>query len=77
MFALLLSSCVTNKKYQYLQKDDVNAKANAFPKDSIVRTYPLDDFEYKLQSEDILSIRFFSLTPTEFDFFALHSGVID
>ena len=49
----------------------MNAKADAFPKDSILRTYPLDDFEYKLQPEDILSIRFYSLTPVEFDFFAL------
>ena len=65
------TSCVTNKKYQYLQKNDVNARADAFLKDSILRTYPLDDFEYKLQSEDILSIRFYSLTPVEFDFFSL------
>jgi len=66
-----ISSCVTNKKIQYLQKDDVNAKADAFPKDTILRTYRLDDFEYKLQSEDVLSIRFYSLTPEEFDFFSL------
>ena len=68
---LTVSSCVINKKIQYLQKDDVNAKADAFPKDSILRTYPLDDFEYHLQPEDILSIQFFSLTPIEFDFFKL------
>jgi polysaccharide biosynthesis/export protein len=70
-FVLLVSSCVTNKKYQYLQKDDVNVKQGVIPKDSILRTYPLDDFEYHLQPEDILSIQFYSLTTEEFDFFAL------
>jgi len=68
---MAISSCVTNKKYQYLQKDDVNVSADAFPKDTILRIYPLDDFEYKFQSEDVLSIRFYSLTPEEFNFFAL------
>lgn len=67
----VLGSCVTNKKYQYLQKDDVNVKPGTFPTDTILRVYPLDDFEYHLQPEDILSIQFFSLTPDEFDFFKL------
>ena len=64
-------SCVVNKKYQYLQHDDVNLETNAAPKDSVLRTYNLDDFEYKLQPEDILSVQFFSLTPEEYDFFSL------
>ena len=64
-------SCVVNKKYQYLQHDDVNLETNAAPKDSVLRTYDLDDFEYKLQPEDILSVQFFSLTPEEYDFFSL------
>jgi len=68
---LVLTSCVTNKKYQYLQKTDVNVKADAFPKDSVLRSYPLDDFEYHLQPEDIISVQFFSLTPEEFNFFTL------
>jgi polysaccharide biosynthesis/export protein len=68
---VLLSACVVNKKYQYLQKDDVNMKDDAVVKDSILRNYELSDFEYKLQPEDILSIRFYSLTPEEFDFFSL------
>ena len=71
MLVLLLSSCVTNKKIQYLQKDDVNVKQGVIPKDSILRTYPLDDFEYHLQPEDILSVQFFSLTPDEYNFFTL------
>lgn len=70
-FLLLISSCVVNKKYQYLQSNDVNIKPDAIAKDSILRTYDLNDFEYKLQPEDILSVQFYSLTPEEFDFFSL------
>lgn len=62
-----LTSCVTNKKYVYLQKDDVNVKD--LPKDSIVRTYDLQQYEYRIQPEDNISVRFESLTPEEYDFF--------
>ena len=68
---LLASSCVVNKKYQYLQNDDVNQKPSAILKDSVLRVYNLDDFEYRLQPEDILSVQFYSLTPDEFNFFSL------
>ena len=66
--ALMLSSCVTNKKYVYLQKKDVNKQH--LPTDTIVREYAYRDFEYRIQPEDILSIRFQSLTPNEYDFFS-------
>lgn len=65
--AALLSSCVTNKKYVYLQMDDVNVKD--LPKDSLMRTYDLPDYEYRIQPEDIISVRFESLTPQEYDIF--------
>lgn len=68
------NACVVNKKVQYLQKDDVNVKAEALAKDSIYRTYELSDFEYKLQPEDIISVKFYSLTPDEFNFFTLKEG---
>ncbi len=68
---LATTSCVVNKKYQYLQHNDVNLETNAAAKDSVLRTYELSDFEYKLQPEDILSVQFFSLTPEEYDFFSL------
>ncbi|MBL7860727.1 MAG: polysaccharide biosynthesis/export family protein [Cyclobacteriaceae bacterium] len=71
--AHLLSSCVTNKKYVYLQKDDVNVRA--LPKDSVVRTYDLHEYEYKIQTEDNLSVRFESLTPEEYDIFNRSTGV--
>jgi polysaccharide biosynthesis/export protein len=69
--AIVLSSCVTNKKYVYLQKDDVNVKG--LPKDSVTREYKLADFDYKIQSNDLVSIQFESLTPDEYNFF-LQSG---
>jgi polysaccharide export outer membrane protein len=62
-----LSSCVTNKKYVYLQKDDVNVRD--LPKDSIVREHPLATFDYKIQPNDLISVQFESLTPDEFNFF--------
>ncbi|MCF6297591.1 MAG: polysaccharide biosynthesis/export family protein [Flavobacteriaceae bacterium] len=68
---LLVNSCVVNKKYQYLQNDDVNVKSDVFPKDSVLRVYNLDNFEYRLQPEDIISVQFFSLSPEEFNFFVL------
>jgi len=65
---LLLASCVSNKQVQYLQKEDVNARN--LTKDSIVRSYAIDTFHYKIQTNDLLSVRFASLTPKEYDFFA-------
>ena len=68
------SSCVTNKKYQYFQKDDVNVKTNAMPKDSVIRAYMLTNYEYKIQAEDVLNISFKSLTPEELDFFSIQGS---
>ncbi len=63
---IFLSSCVTNKKFVLLQKDDVNKKD--LPKDTTVRTYTIGQYDYKIQPEDIISVRFESLTPKDFDF---------
>ncbi|MEQ8361373.1 MAG: polysaccharide biosynthesis/export family protein [Cyclobacteriaceae bacterium] len=65
-FLLLLGSCVSNKKFVYLQQDDVNKKD--LTKDSVVRSYDIAQFEYRIQPEDIISVRFESLTPDDFDF---------
>lgn len=64
---IMFSSCVTNKKYVYLQKDDVNVRD--LPKDTVVREYDLQSYEYRIQPEDNISVRFESLTPQEYDIF--------
>jgi polysaccharide export outer membrane protein len=72
LFAGLISlaSCVSNKKITLLQKDDVYSKGTSLPIDSVVRTYAVDTFQYRIQPNDILSVRFESLTAKEYDFFA-------
>ncbi|GAA0193022.1 hypothetical protein GCM10009122_55950 [Fulvivirga kasyanovii] len=47
--------------------DELN---ESFPKDTVLRVYDLADYEYRVQPEDILSIRFSSLTKEEFDIFS-------
>jgi polysaccharide export outer membrane protein len=64
----MLGSCVPNRKYVFLQHRDVNEKE--LPTDTVVRRYDYRSFEYKIQPEDILSIRFESLTAKEYDFFS-------
>ena len=64
--AFAAASCVTNRKYQMMQKNDVN-KQNMKP-DSVFRNYTVEKFDYKIQTNDILSVRFESLTPKEYDF---------
>ncbi|MFM7859110.1 MAG: polysaccharide biosynthesis/export family protein [Flammeovirgaceae bacterium] len=65
-----LYSCVPNKKVVLLQKGDVN-ELPAGTRDGVVaRGYALDTFRYKIQPHDIVSIRFESLGPKEFDFLA-------
>jgi polysaccharide export outer membrane protein len=67
-----ISSCVTNRKYQMLQKNDVN-KSN-LPPDSVYRQYAVETFNYKVQTNDIISVRFESLTPKEYDFLSSQAG---
>lgn len=62
----LLDSCVTNRKYQMLQYNDVNK--SDLKKDSVFRTYQVEKFDYKIQTNDIVSVRFESLTAKEYDF---------
>ncbi len=66
--ALALSSCVTNKKFVYLQKDDVNPSPSQLPIDSVVRTYQVKPYDYLIQTNDLISVKFESLSPPEYDF---------
>ena len=59
---------MSNKKIVFLQKDDVNV--DIAPKDSVLRSYNLSQYEYRLQTSDILSVQFQSLTEDEFNFFS-------
>lgn len=68
----LFGSCVTNKKYVYLQKNDVNEQG--LPKDSVVRSYSQVPFDYRIQPNDALYVRFESLTSQEFNFFESDQG---
>lgn len=61
---LLLGSCVTNKKIQYLQYGNETDNQQ----DTTVRQYNSVYYAYKLKPEDQVSVQFESLTPKEFDF---------
>lgn len=64
---ILLGSCISNKKVTLLQKDDLHV--DNLPKDTLLRTYDIEHVDYRVQPEDLLSIRVESLTPEEFDVF--------
>lgn len=66
LLSAAFSACVSNKRIVYLQKEDVNKKD--LLKDTVVRSYNINQPEYKTQPEDILNVRFESLTPKELDF---------
>lgn len=64
--ALMLGSCVPNRKLVYLQNDDV--KKRDLPVDTIVRKHDLKIAEYTIQPLDLLYIRIESLTAEDYDF---------
>jgi polysaccharide biosynthesis/export protein len=68
---LIFSACVPNRKYVYLQKNDLHRK---MPKDTVVRGYDQPTFDYRIQPNDALYVRFESLTSEEFDFFKETTG---
>jgi polysaccharide export outer membrane protein len=72
-FGLFCVSCVSNKQYQILQKNDVNKKR--MHPDSVFRNYSIENFDYKIQANDILSITFESLTTKDFDFLSHNTQV--
>jgi polysaccharide biosynthesis/export protein len=72
LIVVSLTSCVSNRKYVYLQEGDVNKKD--LPTDSVLRSYPVSTFDYRIQPNDILSIRAESITEDKFDFFTTSQG---
>jgi polysaccharide export outer membrane protein len=69
---VLLSSCVGNKRVVLVQNKDLKNRKD-IPVDTVLRHYNPIPYDYKIQPMDILSIRFESLTPTEYDFFNSHN----
>lgn len=65
---IFFGACVPNKKTVLLQYGDELKKDN-FVLDTVLRTYNPQQFEYRIQPEDILSVRVSSLTQEEYDFF--------
>jgi polysaccharide export outer membrane protein len=68
VIGIFFSSCVPNKDIVYLQHPNDPEKGEVMESDSIIRTYQTFNKPYKLQPEDIISLRIASLTPAEFDF---------
>lgn len=62
----LISACVTNKQLTYLQYENDLKDLN--PTDTIMRRYSLKKKVYKLQPNDIISIRVASITDDEYNF---------
>jgi len=46
----------------------VNPSKGQLPIDSIVRTYQVEPYDYLIQTNDLISVRFESLSPKEYDF---------
>lgn len=72
--ALLIAGCVTNKQVLFLQHNKLDVDAKKFPADSLLRTYDVADKQYRVQPEDMLSVRIESLTPQEFDIYSRSVG---
>jgi polysaccharide export outer membrane protein len=71
LLILLASSCVSNRKITYLQYEDELTTLSTTVTDSILRVYETGELHYTLQPNDILSIRIASMTPEEYNPFAI------
>ncbi|MBX2916347.1 MAG: polysaccharide biosynthesis/export family protein [Cyclobacteriaceae bacterium] len=69
-FAFLFSSCVTNRKIQYFQNGQTEMDMN--PLDSVLRKYKTEAFQYLIQPQDAIFVKFESKSNQDFDF--LSSG---
>ncbi len=67
LLLLFAASCVQNRKVVLLQKNDLHTKDIVL--DSVIRKYPAQTFDYKIQPNDLLYIDIKSLTNQEIDVF--------
>jgi polysaccharide export outer membrane protein len=65
---------VPNRKHLLLQKNDLEKKK--YPRDTTVRTYSIEPFDYRIQTNDIISVRFQTMTQKEFDFLGQNQNQI-
>lgn len=65
---VFFGACVPNKKTVLLQYRD-ELKKDDVTLDTVLRIYKPRQFDYRIQPEDILSVRVLSLTEEEYDFF--------
>jgi polysaccharide export outer membrane protein len=64
LLQVLIAACIPNRKLIYLQ----DQKADLEPKNSVVKSFPLKNTDYKLKPGDIISAEVFSLTQEKFNF---------
>lgn len=63
----IIASCVPVRKQTYLQERP--GELRNYPKDTVIKSLHVEEYEYTLQPGDIISVRISSLTPEEYDFF--------
>jgi polysaccharide export outer membrane protein len=66
--AMILGSCIPNKRLVYLQDKNEPKRGTVRNTDTIFRNYETRYIEYVLKPNDIVTIRIASITPAEFDF---------
>lgn len=71
VFSLIFTGCVSNKKVAYLQYEDELGNPATIVTDSIIRKYESGELRYRLQPNDVLNIKIASLTPEEYNPFAI------
>jgi len=71
LLVFLGNSCVSNRQITFLQYEDELVSPEKILSDSIIRRYETGELRYKLQPDDILSIRIASTTPDEYNPFSL------
>ena len=65
---IVITGCVPNRRLVYLQHKDDPKQGEARNTDTTARVYNTTFEEYKLQPNDIITVRVASITPGEFDF---------